>query len=423
MRRWRQVNQKKRKLPAVVCLSAVLCLMPGMSSPGAVRSYSVEAENRIRTGDVNISLEEYELDEDGREVPYQDGKTVVPGQTVDKIVKIKNEAENVWVRAKAEYETDGPAKLDDSALKGIGEKWIRAGEYFYYTEPLEEGETILFFRQLTVPPEWDEAAAGMGFSAAVTAQAVQADNFTPDFEEEFPWFGIPVEKCVHDGYERDSGGDSQEFAIIFENGSEGFVRTGEDFFQNFSALMPGDRVTDSVELGNRYSRNIDLYFRTEIPDQSEAGRELLEQLQLTIRKGDQTVYSGPLSGKELAEEILLSENLKKGDCETLTYEVYMPEELTNISAQRQAAVRWIFRAEYRDLPEHSSGGGSGGSKVREVFQSPEQKEIPVQIPELIQEFVGELLPKTGESLHLGLWLTLTAGGVLLLAGLLTKRKQ
>ena len=44
--------------------------------------YTTEVTNNVTLGDVSISLSEYELDEDGKEVPYQNDKQVLPGQTV-----------------------------------------------------------------------------------------------------------------------------------------------------------------------------------------------------------------------------------------------------------------------------------------------------------------------------------------------------
>mgnify|MGYP005758679685 CR=1 FL=1 len=416
------MKRKSYHLFAALCLCVTLTSAEASETSGAVRTYSVEAENQIGTGDVNISLKEYELDENGQEIPYRDNKTVVPGQQVDKIVKITNEADRAWIRARIDYVANGLEGMSDRMLGGISEKWIRAGEYFYYTEPTESGETVVLFRSLTVPPEWDETKAGQKFSVGVTAQAVQADNFIPDFKSDSPWFGIPVEKCVHDGYERVSNEEKQEFSVVFENGSEGFVKIGDDFFRNFSALMPGDVVSDFVELGNRHTRKIAMYFRTEIPDQPEDSRLLLEQLQLAVYKGDQQIYSGPLSGKALEDEILLV-NLDQNDYERLSYRLYMPEELTNSSSLKKAKVRWIFRAEYGVSTGGSSGGGSGSRERGEIPQVPEQKEVPTWIPDIIREFAGDLLPKTGESLHLELWLMLTIGGVLLLLTVLPGKKK
>ena len=40
----------------------------------------------IREGSLDVEIVEYELDENGKEVPYQNNKMVTPGQFVSKIV-------------------------------------------------------------------------------------------------------------------------------------------------------------------------------------------------------------------------------------------------------------------------------------------------------------------------------------------------
>ena len=409
---------------AMAAVSAVVwCPIHPLSAAAAVRSYSVEAENRIGTGDVNITLEEFQLDEQGREIPYVDGKQVVPGQKVDKRVRIRNEAEPAWIRARVEYSTeDGLEGMSDEMLDGMDPVWKKCGAYFYYRKPVETGEEISLFQTLTVPADWDESAGGKGFSVTVTAQAVQTIHVFPDFETEDPWFGIPVEECVHSPYVLDEEGERQEFSVIFENGSEGFVKTGEDFFDNFSRLMPGDTVQDEVTVGSRYRGTVDIWFRTETLEQSEDGKRLLEQLRLTVWKGEDLLYDGPLEGKELEPGILLAEGLSANEQEELVYRIHMPEELTNSSAVKQAKVKWIFRAEYGT--SSGGGGGSSGGKPSGGNQVPKPgKEVPESVPEVIQEWVEALLPKMGDSSRPELWLSLLAGGFLLLAAAMPGKKR
>ena len=403
-------------------LAVILSISLPAVSYGAARVYSTEVENRIGTGDVRITLEEYELDALGREIPYQDGKRVVPGQRISKIVKVGNRAETAWIRAGVEY-ADAEGMTDDHLELESG--WVRRGAYFYWTQPVQRGEEICLFRNIRIPSEWDESRSEQSFSLTVTAQAIQADNFQPDFQGEDPWFGVPIEACGHG--ESEGGGEpgNQEFAIVFENGSEGFVRTGEDFFGNFSQLMPGDEVTDSVEIGNRYGRNIGIYFRTEIPDQEEKAKELLEKVELTIRNGGKEIYRGALGAEGLRDGVCLAENLAKGETVDLSYELRMPRELNNAWALREAGVRWIFRAEY-DLPSGSSGGGSGdpgGSHETQLEREPGEIQVPAYIPEPVRQMVEGVLPKLGDVSRPGFWLASLGCGIVLLLCACAVRKE
>lgn len=94
--------------------------------------YTTEVTNNVTLGDVSISLSEYELDENGKEVPYQNDKQVLPGQTVDKIVRITNNANASWIRVKAEYTSEeGLDSLSDEELTLADGDWEKIGNYYY----------------------------------------------------------------------------------------------------------------------------------------------------------------------------------------------------------------------------------------------------------------------------------------------------
>jgi len=417
-------------------MAAALCCT--QTAWAAVYSYSTEADGQITTGDVSITLREYELGEDGEEHPYVDEKQVVPGQRVSKIVRITNEANDAWIRAKAMYRgQDQVTEFPDSMIGGISDSWIRCGSYYYYERPVPAGESVDFFRQVTIPGAWDRQTEGQTFSIGVTAQAVQAANFSPDFSGEEPWFGIPVEACIHSSHALFEGSGEPEFAVIFEDGSEGFIKSGDDFFAGFPSMLPGDKKTGTLVIGNRFRPSLSVWFRTEVPgDQSEAALELLSRLELTIRKGEEVLYHGPLHGRTLQEAMKIAPDLKRGEEAAVTYEVFMPEDLDNAYALRQARVRWIFSTQYR-VSNGGGGGSSGGSRPGASDSSgpgvaPVTEILPQGIPlveellpEPIREIINPRLPKLGDcgipALLLGTMAV--SGGLLLLGGLTWYRKK
>lgn len=422
---------KKRR---ILYLAAAVSLLSAVPAAAATRTYSTEAVNTITTGDISIFLEEFELDPEGRRIPYVDGKTVIPGQHVDKIVTITNEAQEAWIRAKVEYNTDdGLEGMSDRMLGGIPEGWKKCGGYFYYTEPVASGETVDFFRQVVIPREWDETCGEKGFSIGITAQAVQCANFVPDFSSGEPWFGIPVEKCIHDSHGIYQVENPAEFSVIFANGSEGFIQGGENFFENFPSMLPGDTLTDTLVVGNHFGEVLDFYFYTDIPEQDEASRMLLNRLGLTIRCGDTRIYEGTLGAEALREGIPLGEPFRKGDVRELTYTLHMPAELTNEWALQTAKVRWIFQTQYHT----GSGGGSTGGRtpsqgktvlpdpVQELVTLPGYISVPLSGAPGLAERMGEwILPSTGDRLAGGLvFLIPFLGGIAGILLLTRKRKE
>lgn len=383
-----------------------------MESYAAVHMVSTEAENEITTGDVAISLVEYELDEAGKEQIYQDGKLVLPGQCISKIVRIVNEAEPVWVRVLVTYETSVfDESCSDEILSGMDECWKKIGMYYYCMEPLQASTQVDFFREIQIPSKWDSQISGQDFGVTVTAQAIQADHFQPDFSSEDPWFGVPIEKCIHTEHQQKQETGDGRFEIVFENGAEGFVKDSSDFFEDFSAMMPGDTKTGTLEFGSHFGKNLRISFRSEIPrEQEEAALKLLQDLELTIQSERGVLYEGNLLAESLEHEITLIEKLQRDDRKTITYSLHMPESLQNASALQSARVRWIFTANY-DSSGGTSSSGSGGSGSN-IEKPASEISIVSSVEQAVEQFAEYLgaLPGTGDDRNGTLFLVMLLSG-------------
>lgn len=146
----------KKHLKALLAGAAVAGSILACTAAYARFSDSVTVTNHISVGDINISLQELEK-KDGREMKYQDRRIVLPGDEISKIPRITNRSEPCWVRVKISYTDDleGLDGLDDRNLTGMSPRWIRKGEYFYYTRKLEQGDSVDIFTGVTVPSQWD----------------------------------------------------------------------------------------------------------------------------------------------------------------------------------------------------------------------------------------------------------------------------
>lgn len=398
-------------------MCSVLTMTPCMAYAG---EYTTEVTNSVTLGDVSISLSEYEPDEDGKEVPYQNDKQVLPGQTVDKIVRITNNANASWIRVKAEYTSEeGLDSLSDNELTLADGDWEKIGDYYYYKKPVAKDESVDFLKRVKIPASWDSTYAEKGFSMILTADAVQEANFTPDWNAGDPWFGTVIETCVHTSYDPKLAGN-QTFSVMFENGADGLVKTEEDFFSNWTSLMPGDTVSGQVALKNNYRRTVTMYFKTE----TIADDALLKALHLEIKNGDTVLYSGAMDGA-ITEKVKIA-SLAMNEEAVLTYTVSVPKELNNSYALSKTQTKWIFSA----YMSSSSGGGGGGShkttgggssnygpgmtkgttgqnqtgETGSTGQTPEPGPIPIPEP------IKQLIPKLGDSnFWQGVFVTAAAG--------------
>lgn len=343
-------NMRKKIIYASLLLAMLLVLSIGI---GGIYAGRQKAINKIDTGVVNIQIEEYTLDEDGKRVPWENNIKVLPGTVVNKIPCFTATGNDCYVRATIQIEenveTGHPIILDD--FKGISEDWIKIGDYFYYKKILKTNETVDFFHNFTVPMEWDDTVnprniGDWGFSVTVTVDAVQSDNFTPNFEGASPWGEVVIKESIHkDGYDINLFTTNSEtnMSIIIDDKSEIIVEP-DDFFEGFKTMLPGDVLTDSVEIDT--DERCKLYFSSE----SLTDIDLLQNINLKLmltKNGKQTVvYEGVLDAQ--IDEILLGE-FKKGEKGKLTFTVSMPKELDNEYSLRKASVKWSFRTVKVDI--------------------------------------------------------------------------
>lgn len=124
----------------------------------------------------------------------------MPGDSISKIPRITNYAQPCWVRARIVMENnrnqmDG---IQEEMLVGISSKWVRRGEYYYYTKALKKRESVDLFHSVKIPESWTEEHNGQELGMVIQAEAIQKANFTPDFSGMSPWGNQEIELCVHE---------------------------------------------------------------------------------------------------------------------------------------------------------------------------------------------------------------------------------
>ncbi|MDD7740567.1 MAG: hypothetical protein PUJ62_11005 [Lachnospiraceae bacterium] len=342
------------KHKAIVCviLSAVL-LFTGTIAAFAYRNTSVEVQNHLAIGDVNISLEEFT--KNGASYDSTE-RIVLPSEIISKSPRITNLAMPCYVRAKIsldqnEITSDKEVNCDiDASI------WIRQGDYYYYTKPLAEGESVDFFRSLTIPAEWSEDESGKNFSLSITAEAVQASNFKPDFYSSDPWGGNKPEVCIHKSGESISKSrDYQNLTVQLDEDASKLLALPNDFFANFGVLMPGDLVSDVIQIQNQSKTATELFFSARSGKSDES---LSEQIKLVIELDGKQLYTGSLRSESLQEGISLG-NFDSGCDKSLKFTLSVPQELKNEYAMAQADETWIFSARFEELPSKAYGPATG----------------------------------------------------------------
>lgn len=337
---------KKRIL--TVALAAGLLSVGAYVWAGGRNSLTVH--NAASTGIVDIALEEYQI-KDGKLEEYENGKIVTPGQAVSKIPEITCLEEPCYVRCAVAWdnpEADSVPEvftITEDDLLGIGTEWTKTGDYWYCTHPLETGDRVQLFRGIHFPEFFTEGVSGQKLDLFVTADAIQAANFTPDFSSDNPWKGAgDIMKSVktRNGEPADSK-SNVDIRITMQGDSGQLITNAEDFFQGFQELMPGDEKETAVTIHNTTKKSYKLWLDFQNPEQESESVELLKKITIEAVNGKKAVYSGSMY--EMSGNSNLLGLYKPDGKSTLTVRVHVPSEVNNLLALTEVQSDWIFRTE------------------------------------------------------------------------------
>ncbi len=346
----------RKNITAKLAVTALSLSMMGI--PTSVPAYAGTVDAILKTGGVQISLEQKMLDENGDRVdPYD--VHLHPTEEVSYIVSVKNAFSPSYIRVKVNYtgEFDG---IDDTMLRGVSDKWVKRGAYWYYTEPVGTASLTDFCTSL-VMPEFPEST-GVPVSVTVDADAVQAANFSPDFSSETPWGDVEIQSHTEfDDSVRTDSGDSG-FHITFEDLQDGEMNESDDLFKNFHSLMPGDTVSENMTIKNEYDRPIAIRLTA---DNSDGDDSLNEWVNVEIKRlasggaKEKVVYDGPLYGDGLEENLVMGvigiDKSQKYKI-TLTLDSDMPNE----TMMKNYSVSWDIVSTNTTSGGGSENGYSGG---------------------------------------------------------------
>ena len=159
--------------------------------------------------------------------------------------------------------------------------------------------------------------------------------------------------------------------VSYKGGAEKFVffpgsgYTDTDLFDGFKGVMPGDTLTQTIEVRNRFlgTGSVKIYLRAVAHDEqtnplspnvAAAGEtvatmsDFLSKLYMEVWQGDKCIYTGtPDQLDGLKNNVLLASVPRFGSV-TLTVKLQVPKELGNEYANRVGEVDWVFTAEELD---------------------------------------------------------------------------
>ena len=182
MKNGENIMKAKKRL---LLLLALIIIFAVVSATLANENREDRYRNVLTTGEVKISINETTKKGYGVEGVIRKGgidfTDVLPGQTASKIVTITNDADDCWLRVKVEISVD-PAPNDGSDPAALivpnvdSNKWFYSGGYYYFHEPLRNGNSTDMFDKVLFAPAIGNAYAGKTATMNITAEAIQYKN-------------------------------------------------------------------------------------------------------------------------------------------------------------------------------------------------------------------------------------------------------
>lgn len=308
----------------------------------------VSVTNHLSTGIVDIELEEYRRLNDGREVLWEDISEILPGQQISKIPRITNYGNDCYIRARIDF-VDAPINIHN--IYGISDKWLHGKDgYYYYQEPLLTGNSVELFQGVYIPENMENETMEVVFKMNIDVEAVQSQNFIPDYSNDHPWGNVEIQACGKEGmYDISTFKQSEEnnFWIRYEGQTGTLFKNEDDFFKNFPVMLPGDIYTENMCFENLSNEKIKLYFRTAETLNTSLLDDVILKISKTIDGRTEEVYHGKIRAQDLNKSILLGEFLP-GASGQMSFEVSVPETLDNEYTILRDNVIWIFSTEIID---------------------------------------------------------------------------
>ena len=244
---------------------------------------------------------------------------------------IENRAMSCYVRFKLNLSN---ALLSEDSFVGLTEDFVKRGDYFYYTKPLDNKESITTFNSFRLPADIDNEDKEE-IKIIKTVDAIQSKNFTPDFNSENPWGNVEVISSDFDGSNYINEVISIKPINLTINSNKEITLTDKDIL-NFN-LVPGDVITNSIDIKNNNGKEVNVDFKAKGEDS-----KILRSINLKLYLDNKKIYDGDLVTKNLEEYTKLV-GLSDNETASLRYEIEVPQNLNNDYQNKESKFEWKFK--------------------------------------------------------------------------------
>ena len=148
-------------------------------------------------------------------------------------------------------------------------------------------------------------------------------------------------------------GQSEKF--VFSPGSD---YSPTDLFENFKGVMPGDQLTQQIEVKNAADNKVKVKLYIRALGAHEASVEFLKQMNLTVRQdGKSVLFDAPADQKATLEDWVCLGTFQSGADVKLDVTLSVPLEMDNEFQEAVGYLDWQFKVE--EFPIESTSPQTG----------------------------------------------------------------
>lgn len=182
--------------------------------------------------------------------------------------------------------------------------------------------------------------------------------------------------------------------VTYEGNAEGFVfspgspDSPTNLFGNLDKVVPGDVLTENIEIKNNSSKSVKLYIQPIGADESV--RRFLSKLNLKISKPDGTEIFNDSPGESLSDPVLLG-NMEPGYTETLKVVLSVPLDMDDSFQNSKESFEWRFIAQEQETETETTT-----TTVATVPAEPSDPTVPTETTVITNEPKKTDTPDTGD---------------------------
>lgn len=325
-----------KKIKSAISILSIILVISSLLAAFTFATKVISVDGEIKTQGVDISI-----------TAGADDSEVMPGKAVKYEPKIQYKGVDSWIRLRLDISNEN---IKEEYFQGLGDDWIKKGEYFYYTKHVHHNEEIKTFDSFKIPYKWDELEPenlmDSSFQVVALCDAVQADNFTPDFNSEKPWGELEIEDSDYDGSEYSDKENIIKHIDLEFLGAGQYTLSSKDIILD---VLPGDIYENEINIYNEGKHETEVFFY--VSDAELKENSLLDAVKLKMEIDGKPFYDGTLRAAKLTKEQSLC-YMKPGEKHILSYEITVPAELKNDYQDKLDFFTWNFSSiEYPKVPK------------------------------------------------------------------------